>query len=116
MTNQLYIVSVFILFFALGFSSCEKGPTTTYQDVKHIVTTSCAVSGCHDHITVRQNIDFSSYATMSGSTGLKNALATNNNSFHDRVLVKQNMPPSGSLSQADKDLLQLWVDSNYPEN
>ncbi|MDC0231304.1 hypothetical protein OAK19_05000 [Aureispira] len=116
MANQFYIVSVFILFFTIGFSACEKGPTATYQDVRHIISTSCAVSGCHDPITLRSNIDFSTYATMSGSTGLKNALTTNTNGFHDRVLVKQNMPPSGTLSQADKDLLQQWVDSNYPEN
>ncbi|MCH2021247.1 MAG: hypothetical protein MK207_02105 [Saprospiraceae bacterium] len=116
MRKRLCIGTFLILFFALGFSSCEKGPITTYQDVKHIISTSCAVSGCHDPITVRQNIDFSTYATMSGSTGLNNALTKNTNSFYDRVLVKQNMPPNGSLSQADRDILQQWVDSNYPEN
>lgn len=101
----------------LSFSACEtKEPGTTYQDVKHIITTSCAVVGCHDPITVRNNIDFTSYATMSGATGLKNALTIDPNNFYDRVLVKQDMPPGGTLSQADKDLLQAWVDNNYAEN
>jgi uncharacterized membrane protein len=105
-----------LVLFVLAFSACEKQPKATYQDVRHIISTSCAVPGCHDPITVRKNIDFSSFSTMSGSTGLKNALTINSNSLYDRALVQQNMPPNATMTQADKNLLQDWVDSGYPEN
>ncbi len=108
------VIIILLCFF--GFSACEKQPKATYQDVRNIISTSCAVPGCHDPITIRKNIDFSSYSTMSGATGLKNALTINSNSFYDRVLVQQNMPPNATMTQADKNILQDWVDSGYPEN
>lgn len=116
MSKKALFITLSMGMILLVFSACQKNEGTTYQDVKPILSTSCAVSGCHDATTVRKNIDFTSYATMSGATGLKNALTKDANGFYDRVLVKQNMPPLGTLSQEDKDLLQGWVDNNFAEN
>lgn len=113
--NRLICILGLTFVVLIAFSACKKEEGTTYQDVKTILTTSCAVSGCHDATTKRKNLDYSSYASMSGATGLSNSLHKNANGFYDRVLVKQDMPAGGTLSQADKDLLQSWVDNNYAE-
>lgn len=119
MKTRLFLLSFIIAIFTFAFSSCEKTPTetpTTYSDVSNILSSNCAVSGCHDATTAQNNVVCTSYATLSGATGgYTNILHTNSNGFHDRVLVQQNMPPSG-LSQENRDLLQKWVDNNYAEN
>lgn len=116
MSQKMIFATAFLGMLIIVFSACQKEGGTTYQDVQPIISTSCAVAGCHDPITIRKNIDFTSYATMSGSTGLKNALTKDTDGFYDRVLVKENMPPLGTLSQENKDLLQRWVDNNYAKN
>ena len=98
------------------FFACEKNTGTTYQDIKHITLTSCATPGCHDAGTAQNNVNMSSYATMSGGSGHKNILHKNSNGFQDRVLIQKNMPPLGTLSQADLDLLQSWADNGFREN
>lgn len=115
MKNKHLFFIITTIIGASSFFACEEPTGTTYQDVRAIVTTSCAVVGCHNSITAESNVDFTNYATMSGATGRKNALTKGNNNFYDRVLVKQNMPPGGSLTQADKNLLQSWVDNNFKE-
>lgn len=98
-----------------AFFACEENKGTKYNDVKHIITTSCATPGCHDNGTAQSNVNMSSYATMSGGNGHKNVLHKNINGFYDRVIVKKDMPTIGTLSQADLDLLQKWVDNGYYE-
>lgn len=119
MKIQLFLAFSFIAVLSI-FSSCEKveeTPTsTTYADVSSIISSNCAVSGCHNSTTAQSNVDCTSFASLSGSGGLTNILNTATNGFEDRVLVQQNMPPSGPLSQADRELLQKWVDNNYAEN
>ncbi|BDS11983.1 hypothetical protein [Aureispira anguillae] len=116
MLSKILFASTVLFITLITFSACQKDNNTSYQDVKTIISTSCAVSGCHDATTAKKNIDYTSYATMSGATGLTNSLHKNSNGFHDRVLVVQDMPIGGTLSQADKDLLQQWVDNGYAEN
>lgn len=117
MKIQLFLAFSFIAVLSI-FSSCEKTEEspTTYADVSSIITANCAVSGCHNSATAQSNVDCSSYASLAGAGNLTNILTTTSNGFQDRVLVQQNMPPSGPLSQADRELLQKWVDNNYAEN
>jgi len=120
MKLKLFAVTLVALFIGSAFSSCEKATTTsttTYADVSSIINANCAVASCHDVVANQSNVNCTSYATLSGATGgHKNILSTSTNDFHHRVLVVKNMPPAGALSQANQDLLQLWVDNNFAEN
>lgn len=108
--------NISMVYFCVVFMACQSEPKTTYEEVKIIISTSCAVAGCHDAVSQSDNLDYSSYASMSGANGLKNSLNKDIDGFYDRVLVQGNMPPNGTLTDKDIQLLQAWVDSGYPEN
>ncbi|HUR30908.1 MAG TPA: hypothetical protein VMZ69_05715, partial [Saprospiraceae bacterium] len=67
--------TVFYILFIVFVSSCGdnsddmfdcSGVTPTYTaDIKPILDTSCAKSGCHDSITMQNGVNLSSYATAS---------------------------------------------------
>jgi len=116
MNNKFLLISILAIYIIAAFFACEKVPETTYQDVKLIISTSCAVTDCHNATTAESNVDCTSFATMSGNGGRKNILNKDSRGFHDRVLVQKDMPPLGTLTQSDLDLLQAWVDEGFPEN
>jgi len=107
MKTNVLLSTTALLFVLFCLNACKKEPETTYSDVSLIINTSCAVTGCHNSNAMAGNLDASSYA------GLKNVL--DNGAFNNRVLVQQSMPPNGTLSQADLDLLQSWKDSGFAE-
>ena len=121
MKSNLLLGLAFALFIGLAFSACETptttATTTTYSDVSSIINAKCAVSGCHDATTAAKNVDCSSYSSMSGGTGKTNILTTAASGFNDRVFVTAPLMPlgGGSLTQAEKDLLQAWVNNNYAQ-
>lgn len=115
MKTKTLLLIISILLVWTSFYSCQEKGGTSYDDVRLIITTSCAVVGCHNSTTAESNIDCSTYASMTGAQGRKNILDKNHNNFYDRVLVRQNMPSVASLSEADKSLLQSWVDNNFKE-
>lgn len=72
------------------------------SSVSSIIATNCAVSGCHNG-SVSPNL-----STLDGIQ-----------SRAERVKARTGngtMPPSGSLSQADIDLIACWVDDGALEN
>lgn len=88
---------------------CEE----TYSfssDIQGIINASCAYSGCH----------------VSG-TGLPPLMTyeqvvvqIENGKFEDRVLVRQNMPPSNAsgpteLTESELHLIRCWIDQGYAE-
>ena len=81
MKTKFLFFTLTTLFAITSFWACEMNEGTTYQDVRVIISTSCAVVGCHNSTTAQSNIDYSSYATMSGANGRKNTLNKNNNGF-----------------------------------
>lgn len=102
-----------ILFIFLG--SCKKdlldpecdGSKPTYDgEVKSIIDANCTNSSCHG--SGSKHDDYTTY------DGLSEVIA--NGEFEEHVLNKQNMPRGGDLSQNEINLIQCWVDNNYPEN
>ena len=90
------------------FQSCQKNDNGIgYSDVSLIINTSCAVTGCHVSPTNAGGLDCSSYSAM------KSVL--DNGRFEQRVLIDQNMPPNGTLSTSDLDLLRQWRDNQFRE-
>ena len=104
----------FILVFI--FESCKEntlepecdGSMPTYDaDVKALIDDNCTNAACHASGSPRG--DFTAFATLKPDL--------DNGKFEERVLTKQNMPKgSATLTQAQLNMLQCWVESGYPEN
>lgn len=96
--------------------------TETYNgQVKAIIDSSCAYSGCHSGGDAGMFVpdgskDYTTYA------GLLDNL--NNGSFTERTLDSLDMPPANfvpegfptELTQAELDILTCWIDNGFPEN
>ena len=76
--------------------------------IAQIIVTNCTNPGCHVGSGPGFQTQLSSY------NGVKEEV--NQGSFKDRVIVQGNMPPSGSLSLADKEKIQCWLDAGAPDN
>jgi hypothetical protein len=95
-----------ILFMAM--LSCKKavvakcdGTASTYNfNMKTLINSNCTNSSCHPN-----------YATYNG---IKSILT--NGSFKSHVVTNKDMPRGSSLSTADLNQIQCWIDAGYPEN
>lgn len=70
--------------------------------VATIISTNCAVSGCHNG---SQTPDFRNFSTIKA----------NASSIKSEV-VSRRMPKEGSLTQAEIDAISCWVDDGAPNN
>ncbi len=103
----------------LWMSSCDKDDnemdpaleldcdviTPTYSDnIKQIVDTNCAISGCHDGSNA--NPDFTNY----------DGLFARRSQVRSRV-VSGTMPPAGrpDLDDSEIDEISCWVENGAPE-
>jgi hypothetical protein len=104
----------------LVISSCKKeeiqdpvepvDQTETYNSVKNIIENSCL--GCHSTSQNAYIHDFTSYEFV------KAYLETENNTMIERLNSDDEfyrMPPSGNLSDTDKQKLIDWINSGYNE-
>lgn len=102
----------FLLFFSVIFlaESCTK-PSTTAEvkynsDVKNIMTNQC--SSCHGSANGVGGFSLATYADVKqyGEAG----------SLLSRINSTSNpMPPSGLMSQENRDVIQNWVNGGYAE-
>jgi hypothetical protein len=84
---------------------CSGAAKTFSGDVNPIVTSTCAVSGCH----------------ASGSTNGPGALTNYNQVFNARSAIRTavangTMPKTGSLTTAQKNAILCWIDNGAPNN
>ncbi|HZY79000.1 MAG TPA: hypothetical protein VFE50_05715 [Cyclobacteriaceae bacterium] len=71
--------------------------------VKSIITTNCAKSGCHDSGTgSRDWTDFNKLKAAAANVKMR--------------VVNRTMPPDATLKQSDIDLISCWVDDGAPNN
>lgn len=85
--------------------ACDSISFATH--IEPIFTTSCAVSsGCHGSGTGLS--EFTSYANIK--------TAVDAGTIKDRVLVRKDMPPGGSLSDQKLQFIQCWLDAGAPNN
>lgn len=115
--------SVLLVF--LGITACTKdniSPTiptnvdcsslmASYaNDIQPIMNSSCAISGCH--VAGFSSGDFTNYS------GLK--AKVDDGTVKNRTIVQMNMPPANStgptLTTAQLDLLNCWIEAGAPEN
>lgn len=80
--------------------ACDGSHPTYNSEIKSIIDTRCATSGCHP--------GFSSYSGLNG--------ILQNGQFKREVLTNQSMPQNSSLTQDQINKIQCWVNDGYPEN
>lgn len=88
---------------------CLESPTFGV-DVEMIINLNCAYSGCH--------VSGTGLPVLTSYEEVK--IQIENGKFEDRVLVRQNMPPSNAsgpteLSDGDLNTLRCWIEQGYPE-
>ena len=104
---------------AILFTSCKKeeipepiDPTPqveTYSSVKTILESSCV--GCHSESGNASFLDLTTYSSIK-------TYLDGNNTMLDRLNSDDEfsrMPPSGNLSDADKQKLIDWINDGYLE-
>jgi len=90
-----------------------SGPNVTYTNhTKRLFDTYCI--SCHATGQTQQNFPLTTYSEVTVGN-YSNA----NGKIENRVLIQENMPPSGSttgfLTLAEKDTLQWWIDQGAPQ-
>lgn len=81
---------------------------TYAQNVKSIIDTSCATSGCHNSATNASGLTLENYTQVKNAFLNKNALG--------RIESTTNpMPPSGNLPNNSIQIIKSWKDQGYLE-
>ncbi len=112
---------LFTLFiFALLCSNCTSDSTddltipiptviTYTQNVKMILDTSCATSGCHNAASNTAGLTLETYAQARNAFENRNALGRMES-------TTASMPPSGNLPSTSIQIIKNWRDQGYLEN
>jgi hypothetical protein len=80
-------------------TNLPEGPLFT--NVKAVLASNCAFSGCHGGSSPRNGLDFADNCTIVSQKGRINA----------RAVVSGTMPPSGAISAADKQKITDWINA-----
>ncbi len=108
MRNFISLISVCAFLISCTADKYEPAPkcisTTSYGDVRQIISTSCNGSGCHDGSSGVG--DYRSYSGLDADI--------KEGKFFEVLFVTGSMPPDGfEISQEDLQLLKCWADNNY---
>jgi len=91
-----------------GNLNCDTLTNITYTNsIQAIANTNCAISGCHTGVNPTGGIVLETYQQMKS--------IADDGKLGNRVLVQQNMPPSGPLSTCDLEAIQVWINNGAPE-
>lgn len=86
--------------------ACETSALSYTANIRQLVDTHCAVSGCHVAGTGRT--DLTTYA------GLKQV--ADNGLMRQKVLIEKSMPPGGPLPDCELRQIEAWLNAGAPEN
>lgn len=92
------------LYPATTISGCDTTAVTYVSTIEPIITSKCAISGCH--VTGAQSPDLSNYTGLKGSIDRVNV----------RAITEKTMPPSGPLSPCNVLELQAWINRGAVNN
>ena len=97
---------------------CEPGIVYYFRDVQPILVSNCAVSGCHDNVTKRKGIDYSSFASAI-ATGKIKPFKPNSSDMYEVLFDNgdDKMPPNPrpSLTNAQKATIKKWISQGAKE-
>ncbi len=89
-------------------AQCDTVATVTYTNTIQAITNSnCAVSGCHTGVSPTGGLFLDTFQQV-------REIALNGD-MSSRVLVSEDMPPSGPLSRCDMEAIQNWINNGAPE-
>ncbi len=91
-------------------------PDTVYfmKDIQPLLESSCAISGCHDATTAADGVNLTSYQNILQTGGIIAGNPTGSELYQQ---VSSNaMPPNNPLSQAQKDLIKIWIQQGAKYN
>ncbi len=109
-----FFIAAFLVLSATHFYSCtDKLPEPTLCNttsitynahIEEILNMNCELSGCHDG---NSESDFGTYSSLN---------AARMNTIYQRVVIDNNMPPSGNISTGAVDSIRCWKESGFLEN
>lgn len=90
---------------------CDPNKIYFERDIKPLLTSNCAMSGCHDAATQQDGVNLSTYE------GVRSQVRPGNPQGSELIQVinetdpddRMPPPPKTALSQAQKDLLSNWI-------
>ncbi len=85
-------------------AECDTVPTYN-SNVKAIIDANCTTSGCHDGGNGAPG-NFKNFQGMNQ--------VTTSGAFTRRVIEKKDMPASGTLTDAEFNILQCWAAEGFP--
>jgi hypothetical protein len=84
---------------------CATVPATFKADVLPLITSQCAIPGCHD-ATASGGFIFQNYTQINTAKDL----------IYTQAVVQKTMPPTGPLLPADVNKLKCWIDGGALNN
>ena len=86
-------------------SACGTVSAKFSTDVLPLITSKCAVPGCHD-ATAQGGRVFQNYSQISDAK----------DRIHVRAVVEKSMPEGGALSAAEINILKCWIENGGLNN
>ena len=86
-------------------ADCTTTASKFSTDIYPIVSSKCAISGCHD-ATASGGVLLQNYTQINAKTGRINV----------RALTEKSMPPTGALLPAEINKLKCWIVSGALNN
>jgi len=86
-------------------TDCATSPASFNADVRPLITSKCAIPGCHD-ATASGGFTFQNYNQISSA---KDAIKV-------QAVIQKTMPATGSLSPAEIKTLKCWIESGGLNN
>ncbi|MBC7688852.1 MAG: hypothetical protein H7211_11805 [Aquabacterium sp.] len=96
------------LLYGATVTDCSTTQSKYTADISPIITSKCAIPGCHDANGASNpaGFVFLNYAQLSAKKDRINA----------RVIMERTMPPTGPLSDAEINKIKCWIGNGAPNN
>ena len=88
-------------------NTCDTVDVSFQEDIFPIIQGNCATTGCHVAGGSGNGI-FENYANVKAKV--------DNGSFHNRVVVQRDMPPSQPLNDCQIAQIDSWINQGAPDN
>jgi hypothetical protein len=86
-------------------TDCTTSPATFNADVFPLITSKCAISGCHDETASGGHI-FQSY----------NEISSAKDHIYNMAVINKAMPPTGPLPANEINILRCWIEGGALNN
>ena len=86
-------------------ADCSTIPAKFSADVMPIISSKCAIPGCHD-ASASGGVIFQTYAQISAKK----------DRIHTRAIIEKSMPASGALLPDEINKIKCWIDAGALNN